>query len=177
MTSLIACIDADYRDHEAFTACVAIRDFSDEHPALERVVRSVVAPEPYVPGSFYTRELPGVLAVLTELRAASADVRLVVIDGYVWLGRDRPGLGARLFAEVSLPVIGVAKTPFRDNDRAVPVVRGGSTRPLFVTSEGIDVNEAAKRIAAMHGPHRLPTILKRVDRLARDAGPAPRACP
>lgn len=164
--SLIACIDADYRDSEAITACVAIRAWTDELPALERVVRSPRAPEPYVPGEFYRRELPGVLAVLASLGEA---VGVVVIDGYVWLGAERPGLGARLFAEVKVPVVGVAKTPFRDNDRAAPVTRGGSTRPLFVTSEGLDLREAAAHVVAMHGAHRIPTILKRADRLARDA--------
>jgi deoxyribonuclease V len=162
---LIACIDADYRDAEAITACVAIRDWTDATPALERVVRSPHAPQPYVPGSFYLRELPGILAVL----AATGAVATVVIDGYVWLGADRPGLGARLFAETQIPVIGVAKTPFRDNDRAVAITRGGSARPLYVTSEGLDVNAAASHIVAMHGAHRLPTILKRVDRLARES--------
>ena len=162
---MIACIDADYRDAEAITACVAIRDFADETPVFERVVRSPHPPQPYEPGSFYLRELPGVLAVL----AATGDVSTVIIDGYVWLGADRPGLGARLFAEVNVPVIGVAKTRFKDNDRAIEVTRGGSSRPLYVTSAGIDVDDAARRVRSMHGEHRLPTILKRVDRLARDS--------
>lgn len=164
--TLIACIDADYRDAEAITACVAIRDFKDETPALERVVRSPFTPQPYVPGSFYLRELPGVLAVLA---ATGAAVSTVIIDGYVWLGTDRPGLGARLFDELMVPVIGVAKSSFHDNDRAVAVVRGSSTRPLYVTSAGMDVEIAAKHVAEMHGEFRLPTILKRVDRLARDS--------
>jgi deoxyribonuclease V len=163
--TLIACIDADYRDAEAITACVAIRAWTDATSARERIVRSPLAPEPYVPGSFYLRELPGILAVL----AATGAVTTVVIDGYVWLGADRPGLGARLFAETRIPVIGVAKTPFRDNDRAVAVTRGGSARPLYVTSEGVDVSQAASHVVAMHGAHRLPTILTRVDRLARES--------
>lgn len=165
---LIACIDADYRDGEAVTACVAIRDFADELVAVERVVRSPHTPQPYVPGSFYLRELPGILAVLSAVEAVST-VTTVVIDGYVWLGGERPGLGARLFAEVKVPVIGVAKTPFHDNDRALAVTRGGSARPLYVTSAGIDVAVAASHVSRMHGAHRLPTILKRADRLARDS--------
>jgi deoxyribonuclease V len=168
VSPLIACVDADYRDAEAVTACVAMGDFADEIPLLERVVRAPFAPEPYVPGSFYLRELPGLLAVLEEVKAA-ASLRAIVIDGYVWLGTNRPGLGARLWDALRIPVIGVAKTSFHDNDRAVPVVRGTSSRPLFVTSEGMDVAEAASHVAAMHGEHRVPTVLKRVDRLARDS--------
>lgn len=170
--SLIACIDADYRDAEAITACVAIRAWGDETSALERVVRSPHTPQPYVPGSFYLRELPGTLAVLEAVNVAAAArdevVSVVVIDGYVWLGQDRPGLGARLFEEIGVPVIGVAKTRFHDNALAVPLVRGASARPVYVTSAGVDVATAAAQIASMHGAHRLPTIVKRVDRLARD---------
>lgn len=168
--TLIACIDADYRDTEGVTACVAIRNFTDELPILERVVRSPHTPEPYVPGAFYLRELPGILAVLEQIRASDeGTLACVIVDSYVWLGTDRPGLGARLYDALHIPVIGVAKTSFHANDRAVPVTRGTSTRPLFVTSEGIDVHEAAAHITSMHGAHRHPTILKRVDRLARES--------
>lgn len=163
--TLIACIDADYRDAEAVTACVAIRAWRDDTSALERVVCSPHMPQPYVPGSFYLRELPGTLAVLEALGERPT---AVVIDGYVWLGRDRPGLGARLFDEIGVPVIGVAKTRFHDNDRAVPLLRGDSTRALYITSSG-DAAAAAALVASMHGEFRLPTILKRVDRLARES--------
>jgi deoxyribonuclease V len=40
---------------------------------------------------------------------------------------------------------------------------------LFVSAVGIGVDEAAKAVRAMHGPHRMPTLLKLVDRAARDA--------
>ena len=66
-------------------------------------------------------------------------------------------------------VIGVAKTSFHDNDAAIEVARGASARPLYVTAEGIDVTRAADDVRRMHGAHRIPTILKRVDRLARDS--------
>ncbi|MBX3232337.1 MAG: endonuclease V [Labilithrix sp.] len=168
---LIACVDADYRDHEAVTAIVGVRDWTDATPAIERVVRSPHAPAPYAPGEFYRRELPGILAALAALAAASSDASVVVIDGYVWLGGARPGLGARLHDALggAVPIVGVAKTPFRDNDRAAAVVRGGSARPLFVTAAGMDLQTATAHVTRMHGPHRLPTILKRADRLARDA--------
>ena len=51
----------------------------------------------------------------------------------------------------------------------VPVLRGKSTRPLFVTSAGIDVQKSAELVAQMHGAHRLPTLLKAVDQLVRAA--------
>jgi deoxyribonuclease V len=64
-------------------------------------------------------------------------------------------------------VVGVAKTAFQGSTFATPVTRGTSARPVFVTARGMDVAEAARLVAAMHGPHRIPTLLGRVDRLAR----------
>jgi deoxyribonuclease V len=67
---------------------------------------------PYEPGRFYLRELPVLRAVLDEVE----DVGLLVIDGYVDLAPGRPGLGAYCHEEFGVPVIGIAKTPFRGGD-------------------------------------------------------------
>ena len=48
------------------------------------------------------------------------------------------------------------------------VVRGESKKPLLVTSTG-DLDEAARAIATMAGPYRVPHLLKRVDQLVRKA--------
>ncbi len=90
------------------------------------------------------------------------------MDGYAWLGPDRPGLGARLFEALgsNIPVIGVAKTYFQGS-RAAAVRRPGSERPLFVTAVGVDLATAAGQVESMHGPYRIPTLLRRVDQLAR----------
>lgn len=65
------------------------------------------------PGSFLLRELPRLLEVLRPFRAAV--VHTIVIDGYVWLAKGRPGLGARPFEALgsSIAVVGVAKTSCR----------------------------------------------------------------
>ena len=123
--------------------------------------------EPYVPGEFYRRELPCLLKVLDQL---SERPEVVVIDGYVWLDASgRKGLGGHLFEALNktVPVIGVAKTRFATATRAIEVLRGSSARPLFVTAAGIDQANAAKCIRRMHGESRIPTLLKRVDRLSR----------
>ena len=54
---------------------------------------------------------------------------------------------------------------------AVPVYRGISQTPLQVTAEGVSATEAAGWVASMHGDHRIPTLLKRADRLARTSSP------
>jgi deoxyribonuclease V len=161
---MIACVDVDYRENEALAACVLFRDWADEHSAGESVER-VLDVEAYQPGQFYKRELPCLLAVLGRLPDLPV---CVVVDGYAWLGPNRPGLGARLFEALGsrIPVIGVAKTSFQ-GARPASVRRPGSEKPLFVTAVGVDLATAAQQVASMHGPFRIPTLLRRVDQLAR----------
>jgi deoxyribonuclease V len=128
---------------------------------------TVMVPDvaPYQPGAFFRRELPPLRAVLANAIAA---VQLLVIDGYVDLDpHGRPGLGAHAHEEFRVPVIGVAKTGFATAVHAVPVLRGRSARPLFVTAAGIPVADAADLVRAMTGKYRLPDALRRVDALAR----------
>lgn len=155
----------DYRDGLAVAAGVWFRGWTAE-VAEHETVAVLPAAADYQPGEFYRRELPGLLAVLA--RGPAAD--LVLVDGYVWLGPDRPGLGAHLWDALgrAVPVVGVAKTRFASAD-AVPVCRGESKSPLWVTAAGMEATEAAERVAAMAGPYRVPALLKRADRLARTA--------
>jgi deoxyribonuclease V len=124
---------------------------------------------PYVPGSFFLRELPCLLAVLEQVPGGPGAVELIVVDGYVWLdGAGREGLGAHLFRHLEgrTPVVGVAKTSFA-GAAALPVLRGTSKRPLWVTAAGVAPEDAVSWVASMHGPHRVPTLLQRVDHLCR----------
>jgi deoxyribonuclease V len=170
---MFACVDVDYRKTDAdadaaMAACLVFGAWSDPLEASRHVER--VAPvEPYEPGQFYRRELPCVLRVLARV---TAPLDVVVVDGYVWLdSAGRRGLGAHLHAALGgrAAVIGVAKSPFRDVTAAVPVCRGASHNPLYVTAAGVDVRDAARWIASMDGPYRVPTLLRRVDQLCRAA--------
>ena len=162
---MFVCVDVDYREVGAVAACVCFEAWGDAVPAAETVVQIGVV-EPYVPGMFYRRELPCILAVLKSLTEVP---RVIVIDGYAWLGRQQPGLGAHLYEALGgqVVVIGVAKTRFLRAEPVEMVLRGRSRSPLYVTAAGLDVAEAASHIRAMHGPHRIPTLLKRVDQLSR----------
>jgi len=163
---MIACVDVDYRDDGAVAACVLFRSWTDAEPAGEYICR-IERVEPYQPGQFYKRELPCLLAVLEK---AAQPPEMVVVDGYVWLeDESHPGLGAHLYEALgkSVPVVGVAKTRFASARSARPVLRGDSGKPLFVTVAGIAVDEVARSVQAMHGPFRIPTLLKRVDQLCR----------
>jgi deoxyribonuclease V len=160
----IAALDVDYRAEAAVTACVVFETWSDEHVRESFTVTSPAAAE-YAPGAFYLRELPCLLAALAR---CAAPPTTVVVDGHVWLGEGRPGLGAHLHRALgeAVPVIGVAKNPFRGAP-AHEVLRGDSRRPLFVTAIGMPGEAAATLVAGMHGPHRVPTLLRLVDQLCR----------
>jgi deoxyribonuclease V len=163
---MIACVDVYYRDDEARAACVLLRDWPDADSAGV-YVEHITGVAPYHPGQFYRRELPCLLAVLAKVEGA---LDAVVVDGYVWLGGGTPGLGARLYEALgrAVPIVGVAKTRFA-GAAAEAVVRGTSRRPLYVTAAGMDLADAATRVRGMHGPFRVPTLLKKVDQLCRQA--------
>ncbi len=96
-----------------------------------------------------------------------------MVDGYADLDPGgRPGLGARARAEFGIPVIGVAKSRFRTATHAVPVLRGSSARPLFITAAGMPAADAADLVRRMAGRYRLPDALRRADTLARTGPPA-----
>ncbi|NVB81009.1 MAG: endonuclease V [Kofleriaceae bacterium] len=168
---MIVAVDVDYRDASVVAAAVGFDAWTDADSAIEVIVTSDAPPAAYEPGAFYRRELPHVHAVLSLL---VPPLGAIVVDGYVWLAGDaasespRPGLGAHLYRALgeAVPVIGVAKTAFA-GATAIEVVRGASAKPLYVTSAGIEPQVAAEAVRTMHGEHRIPTLLKRVDQLAR----------
>lgn len=172
---MLACLDVAYDDTHAYAGCLVFHDWADERAIGEHLSTTALA-APYVPGSFFERELPPMRDVLARVRD---HLDAIIVDGYVWLAGKGRGLGAHLHHALGekTPIIGVAKTEWTrpaapDEDpshRAIAITRGASTRPLFVTAAGIDVDEAARLVTTMHGPHRLPTLLKAVDGLVRAA--------
>lgn len=167
---MIAAVDVHYSGDAGYAACLAFPRWTDAEPDAEygALVRPV---QDYEPGQFWRRELPCLLAVLACLLQPP---EVVIIDGYVWLdASDRKGLGAHLFEALgaAIPVVGVAKGSFCGSPHATQVSRGSSSRPLFVTAAGMPLADAAAAVASMHGAHRMPTLLRRVDQLCRQSGP------
>lgn len=165
---MIAAIDAHYREKFAKFVCITFDDWMDEAP---KSVHTILLPEAgdYVPGEFYKRELPGILEVLKNLDLN--ELECIVIDGYVFLDEHhKPGLGGHLFEKTGgqIPVIGVAKSYFHQNEKlTVEVLRGKSKKPLFVTSVGMETAVAAEKINTMAGEFRIPALLKELDRLTK----------
>ena len=161
-----ACTDVHYEKDIGAAACVLFREWTDSE-AVEEIVKVVRGVAPYEPGLFYRRELPCLLEVLHDV---VGELEVVIVDGYVWLGKDgSPGLGAHLYQALDkrVPVIGVAKRVFRQDAPAVPVWRGSSKQALYVSSAGIETSVAAECVRTMHSRFRIPTLLKRVDTLCR----------
>jgi len=165
---MIVATDVGYEGTTATAAVVGFDAWSDERARVEHTAVSTTA-APYKPGAFFERELPSVLPLVRRL-CVDHGARIVVVDGYVDLG-SKLGLGGHLrnaLAADGLDVtaIGVAKNPFRGAP-AVELHRGSSGRPLYVSALGVETTDAARWIESMHGPHRMPTLLRRVDQLAR----------
>ena len=162
------CMDVDYRDTYAITAGILFKDIKSEETLKETVVK-VEEVQPYQSGQFYKRELPCLTKLIDSLEELPS---VFIVDSYVLLdSHGTPGLGAYLYEHYNkvVPVIGVAKNNFKDNQVASEVLRGESKTPLYVTSLGINQKEAAKLIKSMHGNYRFPTLLKKVDQNCRTA--------
>ncbi|MFZ5637675.1 MAG: endonuclease V [Pseudomonadota bacterium] len=168
---MILAVDVHYPERGAIAAALAFDDWTSPTPTATYVSRFADV-EAYAPGAFYRRELPCILGLLQEY-GLSPDC--IVIDGHAFLDDEgRAGLGKHLFDALQgrIPVIGVAKSAFAGTSADAAVLRGNSARPLYVTAVGLPQEEAKAHVRAMHGAHRIPTLLKRVDRQCRQASPA-----
>ena len=161
---MILALDVHYRSDEAKAVGILFRSWTDEE-VTDTISIFISDVEVYVPGEFYKRELPCLLAVINSIQEP---IELIIVDGYVTLGEEqKPGLGKHLYdaLEQKIPVIGVAKTSYAGiNPDVHQVFRGQSRNPLFVTSIGIDVEYTASKIGSMAGEHRIPTLLGYLDR-------------
>ena len=163
---MIYVLDVQYNgDSDGLVACIGFKNWSDKKAAYAKT-HFIEKIEPYEAGSFYKRELPCLLEALENLE----DIECVVVDGYVWLGDvSHDGLGMHLYHALkgSVPIIGVAKTPFSGTPKNCEIFRGESVKPLFISSVDMELEEAKKAIVSMHGKYRIPTLLKEVDSLCR----------
>ena len=162
-------IDVGYDENKANAASLSFENWADSSPTdSKKILLENIAD--YEPGKFYLRELPCILESLNQYDLDKMDT--IIIDGFVWLNSEKkPGLGAHLFEKLEhkIPIIGVAKRKFHGENVFMKMIkRGESKNPLFITAEGIEVNEAAELIKNMHGVFRIPTLLKAVDQLSRE---------
>ena len=172
MASMHLALDVYYGDAFVRGACVGFQRPEDAQPAFVIVeVFTGPAASSAPAGLIQTRELPYLERLVAAAMKRGSVPETILIDGYVWLGEGRPGLGHSLHEALGgrIPVIGVAKTRFQ-RAPAVEVRRGASASPLFVTAVGLAQERAENFVRSMHGPHRIPTLLGCVDRASREAG-------
>ena len=165
---MILAFDTYYFDNKAKTACILFDNWSEENYKFETEI--IEQNEEYKPGEFYKRELPCILSLLKKIKIDKID--LIIVDGYVYLDDNlKLGLGGHLYKnlEGKIPIIGVAKTNFKTLKEAKKeILRGNSEKPLYITSIGIELDEATKLIKNMSGQYRIPTLLKKLDSLTKE---------
>ena len=167
---MLVALDVAYTETQGYAIAITFPTW--DAAAVAATYAATVSPiADYEPGAFYKRELPCLLAVLTQVDLA--EISCVVVDGYVTLGaEERPGLGQHLYEALGqrVPVVGVAKTRFAGvAPQVAPVRRGQSQNPLYITSMGLPLAVAARLVATMHGEYRFPTLLKLLDDLTKRA--------
>ena len=163
---MICCTDVAYSKEKAQACGVLYENWTDSESYKTYISESQTVQD-YVSGSFFERELPCLMGLIGSIKEP---LDYLLVDGFVWLGQESPGLGHYLYEALDgqIPIIGVAKRSFKDNDLALPVLRGTSQRPLWITAVGCEPSQAALWLASMHGDYRLPTLLKLADRLGRE---------
>jgi deoxyribonuclease V len=157
-------IDVYYSDNHAKSIGVMFQNWEDTEP--NKIITSyTVNPLEYESGLFYKRELPCIIELMEHIDISQ--IYTIIIDGYVYLNDDKkPGLGYYVYKnfEGTIPVIGVAKTPFHNNKAYTKnIYRGKSLKPLYISSIGIDTAAAAEYIRNMSGEYRNPYMLKLLD--------------
>lgn len=166
---MILAFDTYYHENIAKTVCLGFKDWNVEenYKIYSETISEI---EEYVSGEFYKRELPCILSLLSKID--SKEIDLIIIDGFVFLNdENKPGLGAYLYKVLNekIPVIGVAKRDFDSIEKnREKIFRGTSKNPLFITSIGIDINLASKKIKEMNGEYRIPNLLKELDKLTKE---------
>lgn len=166
---MILAIDSYYFENKAKTVCLIFEQWNslEIKNSFTEITSNI---ENYVPGEFYKRELPCIISLISKLDLTKID--FIIIDGFVYLDDNRKfGLGAYLYEKLSekIPIIGVAKTDFISlNKNKQLLFRGKSKKPLFITSIGINIDEATEKIKMMNGEYRIPTLLKELDKQTKE---------
>lgn len=164
---MILAVDVHYRE-EVAKAVGVLFDWLDMKPKAI-IQKSIEAFEEYIPGEFYKRELPCIVELLKDIDIK--EISAIIIDGYVYLDNEgKYGLGGYLYEylEREIPIIGVAKTSFHNNEKmTIPIIRGKSKKPLYISSIGIEASKAAEYLKSMLGDYRIPDILKQLDQVTK----------
>jgi len=166
---MILAFDTYYFEQKAKTVCLEFAEWNESkiYKIYTEIIDNI---EEYIPGEFYKRELPCIISLLNQIDLKK--VEAIIVDGFVYLDDEKKiGLGGYLYEKLNkkIPTIGVAKTNFATIEKyKKSLFRGESKKPLFITSIGIELEDAVKKIESMEGEYRIPTLLKELDRLTKE---------
>lgn len=166
---MILAFDTYYFDNKAKTVCLEFNEWNENKnfKVHTEIIDNVTE---YIPGEFYKRELPCIISLLNKIDLKN--IEAIIVDGFVYLDDDKKyGLGGHLYEKLNkeIPIIGVAKTNFASIEQDKKALfRGDSIKPLYITSIGIDLEEAFQKVESMAGEFRMPTLLKELDRLTKE---------
>lgn len=165
---MIYAFDTYYYEDYANTVCIAFEKWNSEKEVEIYTEQTPITSE-YESGAFYKRELPCILSLLNKIALKNGDI--IIVDGYVTLDNNgKLGLGGYLYdaLDQKYPIIGIAKNEFTTPDsQRRSIYRGESKTALFLTAKGMAVDEVQPEVEEMHGPFRIPTLLKKLDQLSR----------
>lgn len=164
---MILALDVHYKENYAKNVGVLF-DWMDAEPH-QVIVTQTADVEEYVPGEFYKRELPCLLDVMTQVNLE--ELEAIIVDGHVYIDNTFTyGLGGHFWEAIQrkVPVIGIAKRHFHLNEKTnIPILRGSSKNPLYVSAIGMDLDVAVEKVNQLHGINRIPTILKILDSVTK----------
>ncbi|PSN07946.1 deoxyribonuclease V [filamentous cyanobacterium CCT1] len=179
----VAGVDAGFEDQGATTrAAVVVLSFPDLTPIDEALVRQPTR-FPHVPGLLSFREVPAILAALSQLRV---DPDVILCDGQGLAHPRRLGIACHLGLLLDRPTVGVAKSRLVGTHGEVPSEKGAwvplmdgqerlgavlrsrtGTKPLYISAgHRISLERAIALVLQCTPKYRLPETTRYADRLA-----------
>jgi deoxyribonuclease V len=183
-------VDVAYPQPEVGVAAYALVEVATGELLWSTTVRRRVV-FPYISTYLSFREIPILLELLDEVRAAGRMADVLLVDGSGILHHRHAGIASHLGVVASLPTVGVTKrllcgrvdidgmTPGESrpvvlNDRVIGVAlrpTAGSRRPIFISpGHWVDVAFSEQVVRRFLRGHRLPEPIYWADRLGRREG-------
>lgn len=107
---------------------------------------------------------------MSVLKQVKGEYDLIALDGFASFDSPHVSLGEHLYKllESRTPVIGIAKSFNRlAIGKAQKLFRGESNSPVYITAMGLDVEMASEYVRLLHGPFRIPSVIKDTDQLSK----------
>lgn len=187
---LVGGVDVSYPGPETGVAAYALVETDSGRLVWSTTVRRRVV-FPYISTYLSFREIPILLDLLDEVRAAGRMAEILLVDGTGILHQRRAGIASHLGVVASLPTVGVTKKllcgqvnikemgagesrPVIHEDQPIGVAlrpTAGSLRPIFISpGHRVDVPFCEQLVRQLLRGRRLPEPIYWADRLSRGAG-------